>query len=175
MQSDVACDDNYSTMHRWIVRPLAVIYQKFANFWKCMKFLYYMAKHHICTISLSIFTDISVSKLFEKIVGNQLQCYLESQQLLSSSQHGFRPRLSTETAPTVITNKIYNNMDQKNISLLTLCGLSKAFDSASHKILLKKWLSIDNFWFNDYLNNRTMSVRLKDVTSKEQNVNYGVP
>ncbi len=118
-----------------------------------------------------------LSKNLEKTVANQLQCYLESKQLLSSSQHGFRLRLSTETALTVITNEIYNNMDQKIISLLTLCDLSKAFDSVSHTILLMKCkkLNIDNFWFDNYLNNRTMSVRLKDVTSKEQNVNYGVP
>ncbi len=88
-----------------------------------------------------------LSKILEKIVANQLQCYLESQQLLSSSQHGFRPRLSTETALTVITNEIYNNMDQKNVSLLTLCDLSKAFNSVSHTILLMKCkkLNIDNF------------------------------
>ncbi len=50
-----------------------------------------------------------------------------------------------------ITDKIYNNMDNNRISLLTLCNLSKAFDSVSHSILLSKFanLNIDSFWFKD--------------------------
>ncbi len=44
-------------------------------------------------------------------------------------------------------------MDKKEISLLLLCDLSKAFDSVSHHILLEKLrhTSIDSFWFDDYL------------------------
>ncbi len=72
------------------------------------------------------------SKVLEKIVSTQLVKHLESNKLLSESQHGFRPRLSTTTALTVVTDKIYKNMDNKSISLLTLCDLSKAFDSVSH-------------------------------------------
>ena len=118
-----------------------------------------------------------MSKILEKIVADQLSRYLENKQLLSSSQHGFRPKLSTETALTVITNKICNNMDKKSISLLTLCDLSKAFDSVSHKILLNKCkkLNISNFWFNDYLSNITLPVRLNGVMPEVRNVNYGVP
>ncbi len=78
-----------------------------------------------------------ISKVLEKIVANQLTHFLETK-LLSNSQHGLRPKLSTETALTVITDKIYNNMDSKKISILTLCDLSKAFDSVSHRILLNK-------------------------------------
>ena len=118
-----------------------------------------------------------VSKILEKIIANQLTDYLEDKKLLSNSQHGFRPRLSTETALTVITDNIYYNMDQRKISLLTLCDLSKAFDSVSHNILISKCvqLKIDPFWFNSYLRNRTQSVRIKSYTSKKQSINFGVP
>ncbi len=34
-------------------------------------------------------------------------------------------KLSTTTSLTVVTDKIYNNMDNKRIALLTLCELSK--------------------------------------------------
>ncbi len=42
-------------------------------------------------------------------------------------------------------------MDNKRISLLTLSDLSKAFDSVSHEILLKKMynMRIDSFLFKD--------------------------
>ncbi len=62
-----------------------------------------------------------VSKILEKVVAGQLKQFLEYSNLLSSSQHGFRPRLSTETALTVITDEIFGNMDTKKISILTLC------------------------------------------------------
>ena len=68
-------------------------------------------------------------------------------------------------------------MDSKKVSLLTLCDLSKAFDSVSHTILLRKCLecNIDPFWFSSYLSNRTQSVRINNVMSSETDISYGVP
>ncbi len=85
--------------------------------------------------------------------------------------------VSIETALTVITDNIYNNMDKRNISLLTLCELSKAFDSVNYQVFLRKCLNIkvDSFWFHSYLQNRTQSVRIKTVTSSKKEVGYGVP
>ena len=117
------------------------------------------------------------SKIIEKIVSNQLTSFLETNKLLSNTQHGFRPKLSTTTALTSITDKIYHNMDNKQISLLTLCDLSKAFDSVSHPILLQKLskVNIDRFWFVSYLENRTQCVRLQNTKSSQLNVKFGVP
>ncbi len=80
----------------------------------------------------------TLSKILEKIVANQMLHFLEMKNLLLRCQHGFRSRLSTETALTAITDTIYNNMDHKKISLLTLCDLSKAFDNISYGILINK-------------------------------------
>ena len=118
-----------------------------------------------------------LSKILEKTVSNQLTYYLESNQLLSNTQHGFRPRLSTETALATITDDIYDNMDNRKITLLTLCDLSKAFDSVSHSILLRKCnvLGISSFWFNDYLKDRSQSVKLNQTVSSKETITYGVP
>ncbi len=88
-----------------------------------------------------------ISKILEKIVASQLMYYLEKKNLLSNNQHGFRPKLSTETALTVVTDEIYSNMEHKKISLLTLCDLLKAFDSVHHTFLINKCvkLKIDSF------------------------------
>ncbi len=117
-----------------------------------------------------------ISKVLEKVFTNQLTQFLESNKLLSTFQHGFRPKLSAETALTYVTDKIYQNMDSKKVTVLTLCDLSKAFDSVSHQILLLKCsdLNIDNFWFNNYLQNRTQSVRLNNILSNEMNITCGV-
>ena len=118
-----------------------------------------------------------LSKILEKIVFNQLLSFLEDNNYLSNCQHGFRPKLSTETALTIITDAIYTNIDNKKISLLTLCDLSKAFDSVSHDILLRKCsnLNIDCFWLKSYLHNRTQAVKLRNVMSTKVTVSYGVP
>ncbi len=68
--------------------------------------------------------------------------YLENNKLLSNTQHGFRPRVSTETALTVVTDETYNSMEHKKISLLTLCDLSKAFDSVHHTFLINRCLKL---------------------------------
>ena len=97
--------------------------------------------------------------------------------MLANNQHGFRSNLSTETALLKVTEQLYKNMDNKDISLLILLDLSKAFDSISHEILFKKFekLRIDPFWFTDYLKNRRQAVRLGSAVSGSLKVEYGVP
>ena len=92
------------------------------------------------------------------------------------NQHGFRPKLSTETALMKISDKIYRNIENKKISLLLLQDLSKAFDSVNHRILMQKCakLHIENDWFENYLDKRYQSVKLKDVESTRTKVTYGV-
>ena len=118
-----------------------------------------------------------LSKVLEKIVANQLMSYLESNNLLAESQHGFRKSLSTETALMKVNEYIYNNIDNQNINLLLLLDLSKAFDSVSHEILLQKCndLNIDQFWFDDYLSDRVQSVKIDLAVSSSRRVEYGVP
>ena len=118
-----------------------------------------------------------LSKVLERIVAIQLVEYLESNRLLSNNQHGFRAKLSTETALMRVTDEIYRNMDKRKITVLSLCDLSKAFDSINHEMLLQKLVSfnIDIFWFDDYLKDRTQSVRLGNIESDKVGVTFGVP
>ena len=103
-----------------------------------------------------------LSKILEKVVSIQLMEHLESYHLLSNTQHGFRSKLSTETALIKVTDAIYKNIENDLITLVALCDLSKAFDSVSHRILLHKLdkVNVDSFWFDDYLANREQSVKI---------------
>lgn len=47
-----------------------------------------------------------LSEISEKTVVQQMTTFLESKKLLSNTQHGFRPKLSTETALTTVTNNM---------------------------------------------------------------------
>ena len=118
-----------------------------------------------------------LSKILEKVVANQLYEFLSLNNLFSESQHGFRQGLSTQTALIQITEHLYKNVDKHEVSLLALCDLSKAFDSVSHTLLLQKMdaLQIDDFWFTNYLTNRTQAVKINSNISSKQNIEYGVP
>ena len=118
-----------------------------------------------------------LSKVLEKIVANQLIIFLEVNKLLSICLHGFRPKLSTETALLKISDRIYLNIDNKKVSLLLLLDLSKAFDSVNHNILLEKCqkLRIDPRWFRSYLSNRRQSVKMGNILSSPRDVTFGVP
>ncbi len=110
------------------------------------------------TCSVNNYSPISllpiVSKTLERVVADQLRNYLWSNKLLQTSEHGFHPKLSTESTLTVITDNIYSNMDRNCKSLLTLRKLSTAFDSVSQTVLINKWakLDVDSYWFRDYVN-----------------------
>ncbi len=68
-------------------------------------------------------------------------------------------------------------MDSKMISLLSLCGLSKAFDRVNQSILLNKCTkpNVYSIWLNSYLANRTQSVKLNNTISGKANVPFRVP
>ena len=105
-----------------------------------------------------------ISKIVERTVQRQLYYYLSSNHLLSPTQHGFRPRHSTETALTCVSDHILAAMDAGHISLLCLIDLSKCFDVIDHGKLLDKLsiLGIDTSWFQNYLHGHTQSVSFTD-------------
>ena len=77
----------------------------------------------------------TVSKLFERIIYDQLCIYLSSNSLLIKHQSGFRSLHYTATALLEATNEWYFNVDQGNVNLVVFLDLSKAFDTVSHHIL----------------------------------------
>ena len=83
-----------------------------------------------------------LSKILEKVVSTQLIDYLESNKLFNDSQYAYRRKLSTEDALLSITEDLYKNFDDGQLSLLVLLDLSKAFDSVSHEILFDKLSNI---------------------------------
>ena len=106
-----------------------------------------------------------ISKIVERAVHQQLYSYLAQNHLLSSSQHGFPPRHSTETALISVSDHILSANDRGELSLLCLLDLSKCFDVIDHAKLLTKLqlYGIDISWFSAYLRNHTQSVSFTDA------------
>ena len=105
-----------------------------------------------------------IAKIVERAVHQQLYTYLSENHLLSPNQHGFRPRHSTETALTSISDHILSSFDHGEVSLLCLLDLSKCFDVIDHSKLLSKLQAhgVDISWFAAYLKDHTQSVSLTD-------------
>ena len=72
------------------------------------------------------------SKIFEKIINSRLRKYLEHNNCLPHSQHGFRKHRSTDTALAVTTEAIAKAASKKKQCCLVLKGVSKAFDKVWH-------------------------------------------
>ncbi|KAL5252015.1 hypothetical protein ACHWQZ_G014982 [Mnemiopsis leidyi] len=79
-----------------------------------------------------------LSKILEKAVHSQLCSYVDSNNLFSNYQSGYRKFHSCETAVTKIHNDVLMMIDKKENVLLLLLDLSAAFDTINHDLLLKK-------------------------------------
>ena len=67
-----------------------------------------------------------------------MESFIEQNNLLSSSQHGFRKAHSAQHAILDIVSAIQTNMDKHLFSCGVFIDLKKAFDTVDHKILLHK-------------------------------------
>ncbi|XP_048002038.1 uncharacterized protein LOC125238682 [Leguminivora glycinivorella] len=80
----------------------------------------------------------ALSKLLERLMNTRLVKYLESNNILSPNQYGFRKGRSTEDAVNSITSMIARHLDNKKKCTAVFLDLAKAFDTVSVPILLAK-------------------------------------
>ena len=79
-----------------------------------------------------------ISKVIEKIVHEQIQEYLNSNNILYRYQSGLCPYHSTDTCLSYLSDKIMKGFENRMFSGMTLIDLQKAFDTIDHEIFLKK-------------------------------------
>ena len=79
-----------------------------------------------------------ISKVYKKNFYCRLDDYFSTNNILSSSQFGFRSGASTEHAVLKFTDDILKCFDDNKIGIATFMDLSKAYDCIDHKILLSK-------------------------------------
>ena len=80
-----------------------------------------------------------VAKVFERIVYDQLYNFLNSEEIISKQQSGFRSSNSTVTALLEATDSGAFNIDRGYVNaVVLLLDLKKAFNTVDHEILLKK-------------------------------------
>ena len=117
----------------------------------------------------------SISKIFEKVLLEQLTTYLDNNNLIHNHQYGFRKRHSTEYAALHIVDYLNYEMDLKRTPINLYLDLSKAFDSLLHKILISKLKHIALKLMKNYLENRKQYVQFDTCTSDMKFIRNGVP
>ena len=111
-----------------------------------------------------------ISKLFEKLVFNQLYHYMKENSLFTSDQSGFLRLHSTLTCLLKMSDDWYNGLDLSKRVGLVFIDLKKAFDTVDHDILCKK-LELygvqqrELSWFRSYLSNRKQFCRVNGIDS----------
>lgn len=121
-----------------------------------------------------------LSKILEKTVHRRLCKYLETNDLLSPCQFGFRRGKSTEDAIAKLLETVTGNLDKGRCCVGVFLDLAKAFDTVSVPILLKK---LENLgvrgvalhWFWSYLSNRQIITKIGKLISSPLPINFGVP
>ena len=110
----------------------------------------------------------------------QLHSYFLNNNLLSSSQYGFRKQQSTEHGVLEVVDRVASGLEKGNTLIAIFLDLSKAFDTLNYDILLSK---LDYYgikcsalnWFRSYFTNRLHYVEYDHIKSNKISISLGVP
>ena len=97
-----------------------------------------------------------LSKVYERVVFDQIYYYFQLHQLFYTNQYGFRKKHSTETAGLELIDRALKDVDDKQDPFAIFLDLSKAFDTIDHSIMIKKLKhygirGTSLLWFESYL------------------------
>ena len=121
-----------------------------------------------------------IVKILEKIIRKNVIMYLELNDVSFSNQHGFLSEKSTLTNLIETLNYFTKKVDERsNVDALYI-DVSKAFDSISHNKLIYKlkkygFGGIFLLWIENFLTNRTQSVKINSELSPMYISTSGVP
>ena len=111
----------------------------------------------------------------------QLNDHVSRNDLLERNQSAYRQNHSTETALLHITNCLLESTDQGRVSILSLLGLSAAFDTIDHSIFLERLHTTFGIsgsalqWLRSYILDRFQVVVVNSISSTPQRLDFGVP
>jgi hypothetical protein len=121
-----------------------------------------------------------ICKIFEKLIDRYIRKYCEENGVFCENQHGFRTGYSCDSQLTALIQDLSDNLEKGSQTDATFIDLSKAFDSISHKKIMKKMynLPLDKRvleWIEEFLIGRTQKVKVDNVLSEDINITSGVP
>ena len=128
----------------------------------------------------SICVQSQLAKLFEASYSVRLVNFLETFNLLTNNQNGFRGKKSTNTAILQCLEFVYEALNNRENVLGLFYDLSRAFDTINHNLLAQKLFNIGvrgvaHEWAVSYLRDRTQTVVLDGNKSDTLKNGLGVP
>ncbi|CAH8626797.1 unnamed protein product [Schistosoma haematobium] len=120
-----------------------------------------------------------VSRVMEKVVKAAVVQHLLTNNLLSTSQHGFLRSRSCDTCLVDYLNDITLKRDSGLLVSVLFLDFKKAFDKVPHKRLLVKLKSFGihnplHSWFASFLTERKQMVKYNDCLSSPRPITSGV-
>lgn len=93
-------------------------------------------------MDVSNFRPISLlsqlDKLFESVIHDQMMDFLQIEEVLDTTQYGFRQGKGCMDALCMLLNKISMDREKARNVVHISFDISKAFDTVSHQVLLQK-------------------------------------
>ena len=119
------------------------------------------------------------SKILEILFNLRLEQFLDANKILSDSQYGFRPGMSTVHAATELVEQIASAIDGQRCCAGVFIDLKKASDTVDHQLLVEKLKvygirGVANRWLQNYLTNRKQYVVIDDHSSDMLDMTCGV-
>ena len=119
------------------------------------------------------------AKLFERILLNYVNEFLQKETILNDTQFGYQINKSSTDAVLQLFEALQENNDKLKISIAVFVDLAKAFNSISRKIFFQK---IEAYGFSEsafdlfvsFLKNSQHCVKMNDVYSEWLETNHGV-
>lgn len=120
------------------------------------------------------------SKMLEHIIVSNMWQHIDSFNLISNNQHGFRKRYSTTTQLLDVIHKASMALANHRTYHLISFDFAKAFDKVPHHLLLHKlrtYMFHDSVvdWIECWLLDRTSVVKVNGICSQSFNITSGVP
>ena len=123
---------------------------------------------------------MQISKTMESIITKQPLAFLETNNLLSDHQYGFRQARSTGDLLAYAVHTWSSALESYGESRVISFDICKAFDSVWHKGLLAKlpMFGLHNNlikWIASFISDRSFAIRVDGFLSEPHAINSGVP
>ena len=126
------------------------------------------------------YRPISLLPVLSKTVMKQLCNFIETNNIYSSTQAGYRRNHSTNTILIKMRDDILNAMNKGKVTLSILADFSKVFDTVGYTVLIKQLskLNMSPEFLNlilSYVSNRSQYVKIDSNNSRHEKINFRVP
>jgi ribonuclease HI len=133
---------------------------------------------------LSSYRPISLTsilaKTMEKMISARLNWYLETENLLSPAQAGFRKYCSTNQQITMLSQEIKDSLDRQETMIAVFVDFKSAYDSVWRVKLVDKLQAIGVKgrmlkWIHNFITQRFCATKFENKLSKYKQIRRGLP